>query len=84
MGETTTVVYDYGFCLWPNEAGFARIGGALKSIDGLEAVFSMIQHRVEVDVTEQQFGELRERLFRFGFELHEISRRPHADEEAVR
>ena len=83
--ETTeaSIVYDYGFALWPHNGGWARMTGGCKTVPGPREVFRMMQHRLEVALTPKQFGDLREELFRFGFEMHEISRRPHFDEEPI-
>ena len=74
-------VYTYSFNVWPNLVAAARLDKPLSGT--LLDVFNMLSTRMDLELTESQFGELREDLFKFGFEPREISRTPYHESEVV-
>ncbi len=68
--------YDYEFFIWidgKNSRSWSKI-----TSDLLRRTLSCRQ--IEENITEKDFGNLREELWHKGFELHEIVRKIHTKE----
>jgi hypothetical protein len=68
--------FVYSFAVWPDE----RKGFDPAVFD----LFRMLQGRVEMRFTEEQFNRFRAGLARHGLTLREVERVPYMEPEAVR
>lgn len=67
--------YVYSFVAWPDETWkFER---------AMYELFRMLNMRIEMDLTEEEFERFRSSLSHHGITLRECSRRPYAEEETV-
>ena len=78
--------YDYEFFLWIDGKRTEKIiidsNTKIIAIPLLQRALSSRQ--IIENCTEQEFGNTREYLWKLGFELHEIIRKEHLEEEIVK
>lgn len=71
-----TTVYDYGFCVWPDEECRRWTKAAFE-------LFRMLNVRVTMEFTERSFSDFREELAKMGLALREVERVPHLEPAPV-
>ena len=72
--------YDYEFFIWIDGKNSKRCSKIINDL--LRCVLS--RRHVEENISEKDFGNLREELWHLGFELHEIVRNIHTKKENIK
>lgn len=76
--------YDYEFFLWIDGKRTEKIiTDSDTKIIAIPLLQRALSSRQIINCTEQEFGNVREYLWKLGFELHEITRKKHLEEETV-
>jgi len=70
------IVYEYTFSPWP-------VSQHPKNNQAVFRLFKNLNMFITEHMTQLEFNNFREDLFKAGIDLHEITRRPHILEETV-